>query len=171
MVRVDAAALGLGEVSPIPAVADELAATRATVAQLEAEQDEAAALVVRLDDWKRELASLDDRIDRTDDDTARWEWMRLRRQLDGVRAELAAFDGGDVDKDSSLLDSAEDLRATGETWAEADAAATELRERLGPLPDVSEADLDRVAAHARRAAGRPRRRARRLGPGRAVAGA
>ena len=147
LVTVDAAVLGLGERPSTEAIADELAATRATVEHLEHEREEAQARLVSVDEWRAELASLDDRIARATEDADRWAWVELRNELDGVRAELAAFDDGGPDStDTRLLDAVEALRDLGEAWAEADAAATELSTQLGPVREVSDEDLERVAA-------------------------
>jgi hypothetical protein len=76
--------------------------------------------------------------------------MALRDQLDARRADLAALDGADHEDraatDERLLAAVEELRAAGETWIEAGAAAEELSRSLGPLPPVHPDDLARVAA-------------------------
>ncbi len=104
--------------------------------------------MVQIDSWERDLARLDEEIARSSEDHARWDWIALRNQLDGLRAELASLERtteGD-DADTRLLDAVEELRSAGESWAEASATATELSQKLGPLPPVSEADMARVAA-------------------------
>ena len=149
LVTLDQTSLGLGGDRPSPEkIAEELSATRATVEDLRGERDQAQALVVSLDEWRAELASLDDRIERSEEDGDRWAWMELRRELDGVRAELAAFDEageGIGANDTRLLDAVDKLRDLGAAWAEAGAAAEELAEKLGPLPNVTEEDIKRIA--------------------------
>lgn len=139
--------VGLGEQVSVDELEAHLVAARAGAEQVRAEHGEAAALVVQLDAWRADLDDLDRQIDATEDDTARWAWVELRGQLDGVRAELAAFDArGTVPDDVPLLAAVDQLREVGERWAEAGTDAAELAQRLGPLPDVSAEDLALVAA-------------------------
>jgi hypothetical protein len=148
LVTVTAADLGLDLDRTRDVVTAELASATASLEQVRAEEAETKALVVELESWQADLDRLDERIEHADDDAARWAWVTLRRQLDALRAELAAIDAhqGDDDGDVRLLDAVDELRSAGEAWAESTQAATELGLRLGPLPPVSDADLARVAA-------------------------
>jgi hypothetical protein len=149
LVTITAADLGLDGERTSESIGAELAAARAALEQVRAEEAEAQTLVVEVDAWRAELAELDRRIASADDDAERWRWMSLRRQLDGLRAELAAIDAHDAEGeagDARLLDAVDELRSAGEAWAESTQAATELGMELGPLPPVSDADLARVAA-------------------------
>ncbi len=131
------------------AIEADLLGARATLEQLAAEETEATAFVVQVEAMAAELEQLDEQIARAPDEVARWTWIGLRNQLDELRAELASLDrpdDGDSDADARLLTAVEELRDTGETWAEASTIATELGQALGPLPPVSDADLARVAA-------------------------
>ncbi|WP_426573522.1 hypothetical protein [Aquihabitans sp. McL0605] len=142
--------LGLGEHRTEESIEADLISARAAVEQLEAEHREVTTYVIEIETWQQHLAELDDEIQRTPDEIDRWEWIGLRNQLDELRAELASLDRPeDVDAeaaDARLLAAVEDLRTTGEAWAEASTAATELGVQVGPLPPVSDADLARVAA-------------------------
>lgn len=149
LVTLRAEDLGLGEHRDEAAIEADLAATQAQLEQLGAEHAAASALLVQIGSWEEELADLDERIARAPDEAARWAWIELRNELDGLRAELAALERegeGDDAADNRLLDAVEQLRSAGETWAEASAGAHELSEALGPLPPVSDVDLARVAA-------------------------
>ena len=141
--------LGLGAHRTEESVAADILAAQAAVEQLQAEHQEATTFVVQVEAWTAELADLDERIAHAPDEVARHDWIALRNQLDELRAELASLDrddDGDTDADTRLLAAVEDLRSAGATWAEASAEATELGQELGPLPPVSDADLERVAA-------------------------
>ncbi|MCB0959857.1 MAG: hypothetical protein KDB04_10075 [Acidimicrobiales bacterium] len=150
LVTLRAEDLGLGDHRDIDEVDAELTSARAAHEQLTAERDEATTFLIEIEGWQRDLDALDAQIDRATDDAARWAWMRLRAQLDDLRADLAALDAAeqesDDETDDRLLDAVEELRSAGEAWAEASTAAEELAARLGPLPPVSDADLARVAA-------------------------
>lgn len=141
--------LGLGEHRTEESIEADLVAAHATIEALHAEHTEATTFLVEVDTWEQELVELDARIARAPDEAARWSWLQLRNELDGLRAELASLDregDGDHDADNRLLEAVEELRSAGETWAESSTAAHELGQRLGPLPPVSDADLARVAA-------------------------
>jgi tetratricopeptide (TPR) repeat protein len=149
LVTLRAGDLGLGAGRTDEAIEADLTAARASVEQLAAEADEATTYMVQVDAWNAELERLDQAIVAAPDETARWNWTCLRNQLDGLRAELASLEEPDDepdDADTRLLAAVADLRAAGETWAEASTAATELGREVGPLPPVSDADLARVAA-------------------------
>lgn len=149
LVTLRAEDLGLGDGRDEGEIHDDLASARAQLAIVTEEQQEATTIVVELDAWQRDLDRLDEEIARAPEEQARWEWIQLRTQLDAVRAELASLDRVDEasdDADARLLGAVEDLRSAGEAWAEASAEATELAQRLGPLPPVSRADMARVAA-------------------------
>lgn len=148
LVTMGSADLGLdGSERTANDISAELAAARAADAQRRAERDDVKVLVDRIGDWQDELAELDERIDRAEDDAARWSWTELRRQLAAKRAELGALDGDDGgDADRLLLATVDELRATGESWASASTSAAELADQLGTLPEVDLADLTRVAA-------------------------
>ena len=63
-------------------------------------------------------------------------------------AELAALDEDHEEVgagDLRLLDAVHDLREAGEAWAEADQEAQALIEKLGAIPPLTDAELDRVA--------------------------
>jgi hypothetical protein len=146
LMTLRAADLGLGSGATADAITVELDRERAHAAQIAEARNEGVATLIRIDEWRAEMAELDQLIETAEEDADRWAWIQLRNELDGVRAQLAAFDGdGDDPDDSRLLDAVDRLRDIGETWAEADTAVSELETRLVPLPDVSEADLERVA--------------------------
>ncbi|MCB0972830.1 MAG: hypothetical protein KDA97_15090, partial [Acidimicrobiales bacterium] len=149
LVTLRPADLGLGDERSAEAVEGEVAAARAALAHAGDQQRAATAIVVEIDRWERDLARLDEEIAKAPDETARWEWVQLRRELDRMRAELAALaprGASDEEADARLLAAVEEVRTAGEAWAEASTEATELSRRLGPLPPVSDADLARVAA-------------------------
>lgn len=149
LVTLRAQDLGLGEHRTEDSIEADLAAARAAVEATAAEHGEATTYLVEIGTWEQELAELDERIARAPDEAARWSWLQIRNELDGLRAELASLDReGDTDDDADnrLLEAVEELRSAGETWAESSAEAHELSQKLGPLPPVSDADLARVAA-------------------------
>ena len=142
--------LGLGDQRSDEEIELELATARALVDRLTAEESEATTFLVHVDALREELAELDEAIALAPEAIARWEWIGQRNQLDQLRAELATLDQpGDADEaaaDARLLSAVEELREAGAAWAEASTDATELGEALGAVPDVSDADLARVAA-------------------------
>lgn len=142
--------LGLGTDRDQAAIEAELAAARDALADVRSEEAAARTIVVQITSWEEELAALDERIAALPEQQARWDWMALRDQLDARRADLAALDGADHEDraatDERLLAAVEELRAAGETWIEASAAAEQLSRQLGPLPPVHPDDLARVAA-------------------------
>ncbi|MCB0976960.1 MAG: hypothetical protein KDB02_05835 [Acidimicrobiales bacterium] len=108
-----------------------------------AELEDRAAAVAEL---RHQLATLTERIASYDDDAARWAWVQQRKRLDELRADLNLAEQPDRERtDRRILDAVEALRSAGEAWAGLAANAAELRSGLGPLPAVSQADLDRVA--------------------------
>lgn len=148
LVTLDATDLGLGSRPDTGALARELAEARESVADLQEERREAAALAIDVKGWRAELAALDARIEHCEEDADRWAWIGLRNELDAVRAELAALDadGDGVDaNDTRLLDAVDQLRELGEAWAEAGTRVAELTDRIGTPPDVSDEDLEVVA--------------------------
>jgi hypothetical protein len=149
LVTLRAADLGVGEQRSSDDIEDDLRMARDAVEQLAEDEAEATTYVVQTEAMRAELAQLDERIDALPDAIARWDWMGMRNQLDGLRAELAALersDDGATDGDDQILAAVEELRDAGEAWAEASTIATELGLAVGALPPVSDADLHRVAS-------------------------
>ena len=147
LLTLTAGDLGLGARVSAEDLRAELAAARAELEALQAEHAEATERAGMVRTWQGELAELSARIERADEDAARWAWLELRRHLDEVRAELNMVDQVHHGRtDRQILEAVDALRSTGEVWADLAAAASELREALGPLPEVSGPDLARVAA-------------------------
>lgn len=139
--------LGLGQHVSAGELQARLATTRADLERRATELDELQGRADTIDVWQDELAVLSQRIDRHEDDVARWAWIQLRRQLDELKAELNAQDHADLGRtDQQILQAVDALRSTGAAWADLAAKASELRTGLGSLPAVSAADLARVAA-------------------------
>lgn len=147
LLTVTAGDLGLGRQDTPAQVQEQLGQARREVGQVRREYAELRERIEVVAAWKEELVDLDERIARADDDADRWAWTELRRHRDEVRAELAMRrEGVDGHRDRHILDAVDALRATGETWTTAAAAAAVIRAELGHVPDVAEADLARVAA-------------------------
>ena len=151
LVTLRAEDLGLGLHRSQEEVEAEQTSARAAQEQVAAAHAEATGFLIELESLEQELHDLDVRIDCAPDEATRWRWIGLRSELDHLRAELAALDHQAANPtpgmvDERLLEAVEELRAAGETWAEASTVATELSQRIGPLPPVSDADLARVAA-------------------------
>jgi hypothetical protein len=149
LMLVTAQDLGLGERLSADKVEAELAGAKAAAEQIEAERAEAATLVIDIEHWKAELEELDAALVRAPDDADRWAWMQLRNELDGLRAELAAFDDEEEelsDGDARLIEAVAELRDAGEAWLDADTEATALLQKVGSIPPLPEADLERVSA-------------------------
>lgn len=124
----------------------DLALARAGLEQIRSEHTEAAALVARLDEWQAELTAIDARLNRADDDRARWAWLELKQRIGQAIEELAAIDdAGAAQADVRLLGAIDELRSVGEVWAEASAEAADLTIHLDDLPHVAPDDLRRVA--------------------------
>lgn len=146
LLRLDADDLGLGErVSPEKLHA-ELTAARAELDELLAEHGELLERTELIATWRNDLGNLDQRIDRADEDAARWTWVGMRRRLDELQAELNMVDQAHHGRsDDQILQAVDALRSAGEGWAELAAQAEAMREQLGELPDVRPGDLARVA--------------------------
>lgn len=147
LLTLTAGDLGLGPEVSAAELRDQLVSARAMLEQLHTEQVKVVERSSQLQHWRVELAELDRRIASADDDLARWTWLDQRRHLDELRTELAMFEaGGTAETDAAIIASVDALRTAGATWADLAAAASELSAELGPLPEVTAADLARVAA-------------------------
>ncbi|HEY4376907.1 MAG TPA: hypothetical protein VGM93_07100, partial [Acidimicrobiales bacterium] len=125
----------------------DLEAARGAIKPLEGEVTAARSGAAAHDELKHQLNDLERKLDRAEDDGARWAWVELRRRADAVQAELAVIDHGPAaDADARLLAAVEEVRERGAAWAEAATEVGELRARLGDEPTVSARDLERVAA-------------------------
>ncbi len=139
--------LGLGEAATPDDLRSRLAQATHDAEQRRAEHARELALVGQIAADRDALAALDDRLERAEDDAARWAWVELRRRLDAARTELAVHDRPSGEEgDRQLLAAVEELRQIGERWATAAHDASELRLSLGPLPQVTAEDLALVAA-------------------------
>ncbi|HRA33650.1 MAG TPA: hypothetical protein PK748_01915 [Acidimicrobiales bacterium] len=138
--------LGLGLDVTAAQLGEQLAAARAELSQLHTDHVQTVELADALERGRRHLRDLDERIASADDDRARWTWQENRRRLDQLRAELTMLERGDGAADRAILASVDALRTAGSTWADLAAAASELQDQVGPLPEVSADDLARVAA-------------------------
>lgn len=139
--------LGLGGTVSVEELQAELADARTQLARRQEEVHELEERAASVAEWRQAMATLTERIDRYDDDLARWRWVEGRRHLDELRADLNLAEHPDREQtDRRVLAAVDALRSAGETWAGVAAEASELRAGLGPLPAVSQADLDRVAA-------------------------
>lgn len=147
LLTVTADDLGLGPQESPGELRAELTDARTDLERLQAEcarLDEQAGLLTA---WAAEVADLEGRLERADEDAARWAWTQLKLHLDEVRAELEAVDRvHDSQADRRILEAVDALRSTGEVWADLAAAASELRDELGDLPDITAEDLARVAS-------------------------
>ncbi|HEX2578498.1 MAG TPA: hypothetical protein VHK88_19295, partial [Aquihabitans sp.] len=147
LLTLTATDLGLGERVSAADLGVELAAARTDLERLQAEHADVTERAGLVTTWQAELAELSRRIARADEDAARWAWVKLRRHLDEVRAELNMLDSDDRGRsDRRVLQAVDALRIAGQTWADLAAAAAALRAELGDLPAVSSDDLARVAA-------------------------
>lgn len=147
LLTVSGVDLGLGGDESIDELRAELTDARH---QFERRQEEVGELETRAAaaaGWREAMAALTERIDRAADDEARWTWVQERKHLDELRADLNLADPATRGRtDEQILGAVGALRTAGQTWAELAEETAELRAGLGPLPAVSQADLDRVAA-------------------------
>ncbi len=146
LLTLNASDLGLGADESTTELQERLAAARAALAQLHTDHVKVVEQTTQLEQWRHELTDIDRRLSTADDDRARWNWLQHRRQLDELRTELAMLDRGDGSADKAILASVDALRTAGSTWADLAAAASEMAQETGPLPNVSAEDLARVAA-------------------------
>lgn len=139
--------LGLGQQVSAGELQARLGTTRAELERRATELEELRSRADTIGVWQGQIAELSQRIDRYEDDVARWAWIELRRELDELRAELNVQDHADLGRtDQQILEAVDSLRSTGATWADLAAKVGELRAGLGSLPAVSAEDLARVAA-------------------------
>lgn len=146
LLTLTATDLGLGLDVTAAQLGEQLAAARAELARLHTDHVQAVELADALDRGRRHLRELDHQIASADDDRARWTWQENRRRLDELRTELTMLDRGDGASDRAILASVDALRTAGSTWADLAAAASDLADQVGTLPDVAPDDLARVAA-------------------------
>lgn len=147
LLTLTAADLGLGQQVSAAEIQAELTEARSELERLRGELHDLTERGRAIATWEAELQDLDARIERADEDAARWAWLELRRHLDEVRAELNMVDQVHHGRtDRQILEAVDALRTTGALWADLAAAASELREELGALPAVSPDDLARVAS-------------------------
>lgn len=139
--------LGIGAEISVEEVSTALDDARQQLVRRREELEELEDRAASVAELRHQLASLTARIDSHDDDAARWTWVQERKKLDELRADLNLAEHPDPTRsDRRILDAVEALRSAGEAWAGLAATAAELRSGIGPLPAVSQADLDRVAA-------------------------
>ncbi len=147
LLTVTADDLGLGRRVSAADLQGQLTEARSELERLQAEHADFMERTRVVATWREELLELDHRIEQSDADAARWAWVEKRRRLDEVRTELAMREEThDGRSDRQILQAVDALRSTGEVWADLAAAASELRQGLGPVPAVSAQDLARVAA-------------------------
>lgn len=147
LLELDGSTLGLGISRSPEAVRKELRAARAGHDELRVSHAELVERAGLVDAWSRDLADLDAAIQQGDDDAARWAWFERRREVDELKAELnlveQAHDGRSDEQTPAAVDA---LRSAGASWTDLAAQASALRTDIGEIPDVSDADLARVAA-------------------------
>ncbi len=146
LLTLGATDLGLGERPSADDLVAQLAAARTALEKYHGDHLRLAEQVQQIQRWVKEVTEIDRRLATADDDQARWTWLEHRRQLDEMRTELAMLDSGDGATDDAILDSVDSLRTAGSNWANLAAAASEMRQDLGPLPQVSAENIARVAA-------------------------
>lgn len=125
----------------------ELAEARAMLREL-ADQLEATVVAAREGEpLSDELAEVEYRLRAAEDGGARREYAQVLSELERVRAEAAALQGGTagVESDRQLLAAAPDTKALAERWA---AAAVHLAELTARFGDRDRLDRDDVAAAA-----------------------
>ena len=138
--------LGLGQSQSPEELNDQIAAARSALEKYHNEHVQLVEQTDQVGQWRQEVVEIDRRLATADDDRARWTWLEHRRQLDEMRTELAMLDSGDGSTDKAILGSVDSLRTAGSAWADLAAAASEMRQELGPLPQVSADNIARVAA-------------------------
>ncbi len=89
LLTITADGLGLGRQASLAGLQDQLAAAKADLGQLATAHAQTVAKAELVATWRREMVELDQLIDRSDADGARWAWVEKRRRLDEVRTELA----------------------------------------------------------------------------------
>jgi hypothetical protein len=147
LMTIRAKDLGLDNDRSVSDRRHDLEAARGAIKPLEGEVTAARSAAAAHDELKHQLNDIERKLDRAEDDGARWAWVELRRRADAVQAELAVIDQGPAaDADARLLAAVEEVRQRGAAWAEAATDVGELRARLGEEPTVSSSDLERVAA-------------------------
>ncbi len=147
LLRLDAAALGLGEQVSPEDLRRELTTSREALAAAQSAHTEQVERADMIQGWEAKLVELDSRIERAGDDDARWSWIGSRRRLDELQAELNIVEQSHHGlSDDQILATVDALRSAGAVWTELATEASSQREQIGDLPDVSPEDLDRVAA-------------------------
>jgi hypothetical protein len=162
LMLLEAADLGLRATGPSDNEPPELREARATLAAVEAEVAGALEIRNRADDFRAQVAAIDDRIRQAEDGGAKRRYARLLADLERVRAEAASVRGGTVvaDADRRFVAAAADLRHLAAQWHEAEERAEAerqkwgARDRLDPrtlaealrTPDTVPAELDALAA-------------------------
>lgn len=143
--------LGLGAEATAEQIQEQLEAARADLERARAEHEELREQTDLVSTWQEELEVLNRRILQAQDHAARWAWVQAHHRLAQLHAELSVLgEDGAEDQDRLVLAAVDALRTLGEAWADAAAAATELRnsiiQELGTIPEVEPDHLARVAA-------------------------
>lgn len=139
--------LGIGTAIDAADLRRQLADARSTLDRRRAELVELRERSEGIGRWEQELDALTTRLERVDDEAARWAWLQLRRRLDGLQAELNLTEQAATGRtDQQMLNAVDALRNFGESWTNLATEVSQLRSSLGPLPAVSKADLELVAA-------------------------
>lgn len=147
LLRLDGTALGLGSNQSPETIQKDLLAARAQHDELRVAHAEQAERVALIDAWTQDLAGLDAAIQRSEEDAAQWAWAQRRREVDELKAELNLVEQThDGRSDAQILAAVDALRTAGATWTDLAAQTSALRTEIGDIPDVSAADLARVAA-------------------------
>ncbi|MBX3283732.1 MAG: hypothetical protein KF703_00165 [Actinobacteria bacterium] len=148
---VTAEELGLGAESSAEEIQAQLDAAQLELERARSEHESLREQTDLVATWQEELEVLNRRILQAQDHAARWAWVQASQRLAQLRAELAVLgEDGAEDQDRLVLEAVDALRTLGEAWADAAAAAAEVRtaihDELGTIPEVEPDHLARVAA-------------------------
>jgi hypothetical protein len=119
----------------------ELIEARQALAKLQDELDEARMLRERAEGTRRELAAVEDEIRRAVEGQAKRRYARLLIDLQRVRAEAAALEGGagGLEGDDRLFEAAEEMRLLARYWQAAErrrqASVKQFGDRIRLDPD------------------------------------
>src|SRR3954471_3941431 len=128
LMLLQAGDLGLTPTHPRSDEHPELAEARATLQQLTTALDAAKSGRTKKEQLAEELDDVETHIRQASDNAARREYARVLADLERVRAEAAALQGGQAgaETDQHLLDSAESARRLVQQWKDAAARAARV---------------------------------------------
>ena len=121
----------------------ELAEARAMLRALSQQLDEAMAASKVAEEVRAELAGIEATLRGAEDGVARREYAQVLADLERVRAEAAALQGGSagVEKDRDLLAAAAEARGVAERWRAVSDRLADLRRRFGDRDRLAAADV------------------------------